>query len=144
VLIIGAGINGCGTFRDLALQGIDCLLIDRGDICEGASAAPSRLIHGGIKYLETGEFRLVRESAMERNRLLRKRPSSRTAAPSSPRSAFASMISITARYGRCPITASSAAGVSAPNTPPSTARSSRPGSITKAASPMPSASASNW
>lgn len=74
VLIIGAGINGCGTFRDLSLQGIDCLLIDRGDICEGASAAPSRLIHGGIKYLETGEFRLVRESAMERNRLLRNAP----------------------------------------------------------------------
>ena len=74
VLIIGAGINGCGLFRDLCLQGVDCLLIDRGDICEGASAAPSRLIHGGIKYLETGEFRLVRESAMERNRLLRNAP----------------------------------------------------------------------
>lgn len=74
VLIIGAGINGCGLFRDLCLQGIDCLLIDRGDVCEGASAAPSRLIHGGIKYLETGEFRLVRESAMERNRLLRNAP----------------------------------------------------------------------
>lgn len=74
VLIIGAGINGCGVFRDLSLQGADCLLIDRGDICEGASAAPSRLIHGGIKYLETGEFRLVRESAMERNRLLRNAP----------------------------------------------------------------------
>jgi glycerol-3-phosphate dehydrogenase len=73
-LIIGAGINGCGLFRDLSLQGVDCLLIDRGDICEGASAAPSRLIHGGIKYLETGEFRLVRESAMERNRLLRNAP----------------------------------------------------------------------
>ena len=74
VLIIGAGINGCGVFRDLCLQGVDCLLIDRGDICEGASAASSRLIHGGIKYLETGEFRLVRESAMERNRLLRNAP----------------------------------------------------------------------
>ena len=74
VLIIGAGINGCGLFRDLCLQGIDCLLIDRGDVCEGASAAPSRLIHGGIKYLETGEFRLVRESAIERNRLLRNAP----------------------------------------------------------------------
>ena len=74
VLIIGAGINGSGVFRDLCLQGVDCLLIDRGDICEGASAAPSRLIHGGIKYLETGEFRLVRESAMERNRLLRNAP----------------------------------------------------------------------
>ncbi len=74
VLIIGAGINGCGTFRDLCLQGVDCLLIDRGDICGGASAAPSRLIHGGIKYLETNEFRLVRESAMERNRLLLNAP----------------------------------------------------------------------
>lgn len=74
VLIIGAGINGCGVFRDLSLQGIDCLLIDRGDICEGASAASSRLIHGGIKYLETGEFRLVHESAIERNRLLRNAP----------------------------------------------------------------------
>lgn len=74
VLIIGAGINGCGLFRDLCLQGVNCLLIDRGDICEGASAASSRLIHGGIKYLETGEFRLVRESAMERNRLLRNAP----------------------------------------------------------------------
>jgi len=74
VLIIGAGINGCGVFRDLCLQGIECLLVDRGDICEGASAAPSRLIHGGIKYLETGEFRLVRESCIERNRLLRNAP----------------------------------------------------------------------
>ena len=74
VLIIGAGINGCGTFRDLCLQGVECLLIDRGDICCGASSAPSRLIHGGIKYLETNEFRLVKESAMERNRLLRNAP----------------------------------------------------------------------
>ena len=74
VVIIGAGINGCGTFRDLCLQGVDCLLIDKGDVCGGASAAPSRLIHGGIKYLETNEFRLVKESAMERNRLLRNAP----------------------------------------------------------------------
>jgi glycerol-3-phosphate dehydrogenase len=74
VLIIGAGINGCGTFRDLCVQRVDCLLIDRTDICSGASAAPSRLIHGGIKYLETNEFRLVRESAMERNRLMRNAP----------------------------------------------------------------------
>ena len=48
--------------------------LDRGDICEGASAASSRLIHGGIKYLETGEFRLVRESVQERNDLLRTAP----------------------------------------------------------------------
>lgn len=74
VLIIGGGINGCGLFRDLAAQGIDCLLIDKNDFCSGASAAPSRLIHGGIKYLETGEFRLVRQSAMERNLLLKNAP----------------------------------------------------------------------
>jgi glycerol-3-phosphate dehydrogenase len=70
VLIIGAGINGIGTFRDLALQGIDVLLVDRGDYCSGASAASGRMAHGGIRYLENGEFRLVRESLLERNRLL--------------------------------------------------------------------------
>jgi glycerol-3-phosphate dehydrogenase len=70
VLIVGGGINGTGTFRDLSLQGVECLLVERGDFCAGASRAPSRMIHGGLKYLETGEFRLVRESASERNRLL--------------------------------------------------------------------------
>ncbi|WP_417525639.1 glycerol-3-phosphate dehydrogenase/oxidase [Marinovum sp.] len=74
VLIIGGGINGCGTFRDLSAQGIDCLLIEREDFCAGASAASSRLMHGGLKYLETGEFGLVRESLTERNRLLQNAP----------------------------------------------------------------------
>lgn len=70
VLILGGGINGCGTFRDLCAQGVTCLLLERTDFCSGASSASSRLMHGGLKYLETGEFRLVRESAKERNRLL--------------------------------------------------------------------------
>ena len=70
VLIIGAGINGISTFRDLALQGVDTLLVDKGDFCSGASAASSHMIHGGIRYLENGEFRLVREAVQERNRLL--------------------------------------------------------------------------
>lgn len=70
VLILGGGINGCGTFRDLCAQGVTCLLLEKTDFCAGASAASSRLMHGGLKYLETGEFRLVRESAEERNRLL--------------------------------------------------------------------------
>ncbi len=74
VLIIGAGVNGIGTFRDLALQGIDVLLVDRGDFCSGASAASSHMIHGGIRYLENGEFRLVREAVQERNRLLQNAP----------------------------------------------------------------------
>ncbi len=74
VLIVGGGINGAGTFRDLALQGVDCLIVDKADWCAGTSAAPSRLIHGGLKYLETGEFRLVAESTRERNLLLRNAP----------------------------------------------------------------------
>lgn len=74
VIIIGAGINGAGLFRELALQGLSILILDRSDICTGASCAPSRLIHGGIKYLETGEFRLVAQSTLERNLLLRNAP----------------------------------------------------------------------
>jgi glycerol-3-phosphate dehydrogenase len=74
VLIIGGGINGAAVFRDLALQGVDCLLVDKGDWCAGTSGAPSRLIHGGLKYLETGEFRLVAESTRERNLLLKNAP----------------------------------------------------------------------
>lgn len=71
VLVIGAGINGAGLFRDLCAQGLDCLIVDKGDFGSGTSAAPSRLIHGGLKYLETGEFRLVAESTYERNLLLK-------------------------------------------------------------------------
>lgn len=74
VLIVGAGINGIGTFRDLALNGIDVLLIDRGDFCSGASAASSHMAHGGIRYLENGEFRLVREAVRERNRMIQNAP----------------------------------------------------------------------
>ena len=74
VLIVGAGINGIGTFRDLALQGVDVLLIDRGDFCSGTSAASSHMVHGGLRYLENGEFRLVREALRERNRLLKNAP----------------------------------------------------------------------
>ncbi len=70
VLIIGGGINGIGTFRDLCLQGVDVLLVDKGDFCSGASAASSHMIHGGLRYLENGEFRLVREAVQERNYLL--------------------------------------------------------------------------
>ncbi|MGF6768086.1 glycerol-3-phosphate dehydrogenase [Paraburkholderia sp. GAS199] len=70
VLIVGAGINGIGLYRDLAAQNVGALLIDQADFCSGTSAAPSRLVHGGLRYLETGEFALVRESVVERNRLL--------------------------------------------------------------------------
>ncbi len=70
VLIVGGGINGAGLLRDLALQGIDVLLVDKSDFCTGASAASSRMIHGGLRYLEFGEFRLVSESLKDRNLLL--------------------------------------------------------------------------
>ncbi len=74
VLIVGAGINGIGTFRDLALNGMDVLLVDRADFCSGASAASSHMAHGGIRYLENGEFRLVREAVRERNRMIQNAP----------------------------------------------------------------------
>ena len=74
VVILGAGVNGAGLFRDLSLQGINCLIVDKSDFGSGTSAAPSRLIHGGLKYLETGEFGLVAQSALERNLLLKNAP----------------------------------------------------------------------
>ncbi len=70
VLIIGGGVNGIGVFRDLAINGVRVLLAEKGDFCSGASAAASHMAHGGIRYLENGEFRLVREAVKERNRLL--------------------------------------------------------------------------
>ncbi|WP_434810489.1 FAD-dependent oxidoreductase [Microbacterium sp. bgisy189] len=74
VLVIGGGINGIATFRDLALQGIDVALVERGDFVSGASSASSHMVHGGVRYLENGEFRLVQEAVTERNRLLRTAP----------------------------------------------------------------------
>ena len=74
VMVIGGGINGIATFRDLALQGVDVTLAERSDFCSGATAASSHMIHGGVRYLENGELRLVKESLMERNRLLASAP----------------------------------------------------------------------
>jgi len=74
VLIIGGGINGISILRDLSLQGVKVTLVEKGDLMSGASAASSHMIHGGIRYLENGEFRLVRESVQERNDLLRTAP----------------------------------------------------------------------
>jgi glycerol-3-phosphate dehydrogenase len=74
VLVIGGGVNGIGTFRDLALQGVRVALVERGDFCSGASAGSSHMLHGGIRYLENGEFRLVREALHERNLLLKNAP----------------------------------------------------------------------
>lgn len=74
VLVVGGGINGIATFRDLALQHVDVVLVERSDFASGATAASSHMIHGGLRYLENGELRLVRESVQERNRLLRLAP----------------------------------------------------------------------
>jgi glycerol-3-phosphate dehydrogenase len=74
VLIIGGGINGIGLYRELALQKVDVLLVEKADFFNGASAASSHMIHGGLRYLENSEFRLVRESLNERNRLLKNAP----------------------------------------------------------------------
>ena len=74
VLILGGGINGAGLFRELAFQGVDCLLVDKADFVAGASSKSSRMIHGGLRYLETRQVRLVRESLTERNLLLDNAP----------------------------------------------------------------------
>nr|WP_299499366.1 glycerol-3-phosphate dehydrogenase/oxidase [uncultured Rhizobium sp.] len=69
-VVVGGGINGIATYRDLALQGLRVLLVERSDFASGCSAAPSRMIHGGLRYLENGEFSLVAESLRERDALL--------------------------------------------------------------------------
>ena len=71
VVIIGGGINGAGTCRDLSLQGLKVALIDKGDFASGTSSASSKLAHGGIRYLEQGQIKLVRESCHERELLIR-------------------------------------------------------------------------
>lgn len=74
VIIIGAGINGAGIARDAAMRGLKVLLLDKGDLASGTSSASTRLIHGGLRYLEHFEFGLVRESLRERETLLRIAP----------------------------------------------------------------------
>jgi glycerol-3-phosphate dehydrogenase len=74
VVVIGAGINGAGIARDAAMRGLKVLLIDKGEPGEGTTVASTRLIHGGLRYLEHFEFGLVRESLREREILLRIAP----------------------------------------------------------------------
>ncbi len=74
VLVLGAGINGCAIARELLLNGVAVWLVDASDIACGATSGSSRLIHGGLRYLEYGEFDLVKESLAERTRLLRLAP----------------------------------------------------------------------
>ena len=74
VVIVGAGIQGVGLARELALRGVSVAVFDQGDIGSGTSSASSKLVHGGLRYLEQGAFRLVREACRERERLLKNVP----------------------------------------------------------------------
>ncbi len=74
LIVIGAGINGAGVARDAAMRGLKVCVLDKADIGSGTSSASTRLIHGGLRYLEHGEFGLVRESLRERETLLKIAP----------------------------------------------------------------------
>ena len=70
LVVIGGGINGVGIARDAAGRGLSVLLCEKGDLAEGTSSRSGKLIHGGLRYLEHYEFRLVREALKEREVLL--------------------------------------------------------------------------
>ena len=74
VLVVGAGITGAGIARDAAMRGLRVALVDRGDIACGTSSASSKLVHGGLRYLEHAQFSLVFESVSERARLAQLAP----------------------------------------------------------------------
>jgi len=74
LLIVGGGINGAGIARDAAGRGLSVMLVEQDDLASHTSSASTKLIHGGLRYLEYGEFRLVREALIERERLLAMAP----------------------------------------------------------------------
>lgn len=74
LLVAGGGINGCAIAREASLLGLKVLLVERDDLASHTSSASSKLIHGGLRYLETFEFRLVREGLLERERMLAAAP----------------------------------------------------------------------
>lgn len=74
LLVVGGGINGCGIARDAAGRGFSVCLVERGDLAGATSSASTKLIHGGLRYLEHWEFRLVREALAEREVMLRIAP----------------------------------------------------------------------
>src|SRR5436190_7258607 len=74
LVIIGGGITGAGVARDAALRGLRVALVDKGDLARGTSSASSKLIHGGLRYLEQFEFGLVREGTRERALLMKNAP----------------------------------------------------------------------
>lgn len=74
VIIVGGGINGCGLLRDLALNGVSALLIEKGDFSSQTSQGSSKMLHGGVRYLENFDFALVQEALEEKNLWLRLAP----------------------------------------------------------------------
>ena len=74
VIIIGSGINGATTAAAVAARGYRTLVLEQDDFASGTTSASTKLIHGGLRYLETGDARLVHESLQSRERLLRERP----------------------------------------------------------------------
>ncbi|WP_336297303.1 glycerol-3-phosphate dehydrogenase [Sphingomonas sp. 7/4-4] len=74
LLIVGGGINGCAIAREASLAGLSILLVEKDDLAGHTSSASTKLIHGGLRYLETWQFRLVREGLHERERLLEAAP----------------------------------------------------------------------
>lgn len=74
VLVIGGGVNGCGIARDAAGRGLKVLLVEKDDLASATSSASTKLIHGGLRYLEQYDFKLVAESLRERERLLKSAP----------------------------------------------------------------------
>ena len=74
LLIVGGGINGAGIARDAAGRGLSVMLVEKDDLAQHTSSASTKLVHGGLRYLEHYEFRLVRESLKEREVLLRNAP----------------------------------------------------------------------
>lgn len=74
LFVVGGGINGCGIARDAAGRGLTVTLAEQGDLAQGTSSASTKLFHGGLRYLEFFEFRLVREALRERETLLRAMP----------------------------------------------------------------------
>src|SRR2546425_4170629 len=74
LLILGGGITGAGAALDARLRGFRVALIDKGDFASGTSSVSSKLVHGGLRYLEHGDFRLVHEALHERRLLLKNAP----------------------------------------------------------------------
>ena len=74
LFVIGGGINGAGLARDAAGRGLKVVLCEKDDLAEGTSSRSGKLVHGGLRYLEYYEFRLVREALIEREVLLNAAP----------------------------------------------------------------------